>query len=435
MMLTTRERRNPLSLRNGEPVALAAESRGSTRLPYPQIRTDGGTQMRAGLNEETAAEYADELRRGAVFPPVVVFFDGTVYWLGDGFHRVRAYFLAYGEEATIPCEVRPGTRRDAVLCAAGANAVHGLRRTKADKERSVDALLRDEEWSQWSDREISRRCHVSPTFVGQRRQLVTVHVDSETATERIYVTRHGTQAKMDISGQRAQRLAAAQQRADQVAIPSALHQQTVDEQINATREPLSLDEAMALIWSAVKRGVGADPAVQLRWLEAQRGYGHYQPLVKGERSLPVEVFQAAYERVVGEVRSQLEHEAREERRRSQWASLADMDAQSPQQSTEEDEGGKILSESVTPVLHASASVSEAAEPGSQGATATRRQRMAELMGLYRQVLSTLSEYGALTGRHTQTPAVRRALEPLIEELKGNLGTQKGGANESASHSL
>lgn len=426
MMLTTRERRNPLSLRNGEPVALAAENRGSTRLPYPQIRTDGGTQMRAGLNEETAAEYAEELRRGAVFPPVVVFFDGSVYWLGNGFHRVRAYFLAHGEEAVIPCEVRPGTRRDAVLCAAGANAVHGLRRTNADKRRAVEALLRDEEWGQWSDREIARRCHVSHNFVSELRHALSsddretrpiLSSDDSMPAQRTYVhPKTGRATVMRVVG-------IAEANRDRATDGSPVGEPqpilSSDDSI-PDRCPLSLDETMALIWSAVKRGTGVDPGERLRWLEAQRGYGHYQPLVKEGRSLPVEVFRAAYERVVGEVRSQLEHEAREERRRSQWASLADMDAESSQQSTEEDEGEKILSEGVTPVLPASASASEAAEVGGQGTS--RRQRMAELMGLYRQVLSTLSEYGALTGRHTQTPAVRRALEPLIEELKGNLGT-------------
>lgn len=168
--MATTARRDPLAARNEQPVALASDGRtGSTKLPYTKINITGGTQMRAALNEQTASEYADELQRGAVFPPVVVFYDGSEYWLGDGFHRVRAYALAYGHTVEIPCEVRPGTRRDAVLCAAGANAVHGLRRTPEDKRRSVETLLRDEEWAQWSDREIARRCHVSHTFVSKVR--------------------------------------------------------------------------------------------------------------------------------------------------------------------------------------------------------------------------------------------------------------------------
>jgi hypothetical protein len=63
------------------------------------------------------------------------------------------------------------------------------------------------------------------------------------------------------------------------------------------------------------------------------------------------------------------------------------------------------------------------DAGSHGAVArceqgpNRFSRADELLALYRKVLSTLGEYGALTGKHTHTPAVRRALEPMIEELK------------------
>jgi hypothetical protein len=55
---------------------------------------------------------------------------------------------------------RPGTQRDAVLFGIGANSVHGLPRTKAGK-RAVALVLADPEWSQWSDREIGRRCQLS----------------------------------------------------------------------------------------------------------------------------------------------------------------------------------------------------------------------------------------------------------------------------------
>ena len=104
---------------------LSEPSSSVTKLRHTQIRTNGGTQMRDAINETTAGEYADELRRGTILPPVIVFHDGSDYWLGDGFHRVRAYFMAYGSDAQIPAEVRPGTRRDAILCAAGANGLIG----------------------------------------------------------------------------------------------------------------------------------------------------------------------------------------------------------------------------------------------------------------------------------------------------------------------
>jgi hypothetical protein len=167
------------------------------RLEIRQIRTDGGTQPRAGIDYETVADYAHDLKDGAVFPPVVVFHDGQEYWLADGFHRVAAF--KHEGKQRIPAEIRQGTLRDAQLYAVGANAQHGLRRSREDKRRAVTMLLEDAEWGMWSDREIARRCKVSNTFVGNlRRELgLTVNVDSETS--RKYVTKHGTEAVMHVT--------------------------------------------------------------------------------------------------------------------------------------------------------------------------------------------------------------------------------------------
>jgi hypothetical protein len=132
-----------------------------------QIQVDGGTQMRAGLDGDTVQEYAEKMENGwGDFPSVVLFYDGTDYWLADGFHRLAAYkSLAAVGDTLIPADVRSGTRRDAILFAASANANHGLRRTKADKRRSVEVMLRDEEWQRWSNREIARRCAVDEKTV------------------------------------------------------------------------------------------------------------------------------------------------------------------------------------------------------------------------------------------------------------------------------
>lgn len=143
-----------------------------------KINTTGGTQMRAGLDDATVFEYGQAMIAAngwATFPPVVCYHDGKDYWLADGFHRVAAFLESFPDpKREIPVEVRAGTRRDAVLHAAGANASHGLRRTNADKRRSVETLLRDEEWRQWSDGEIAKRCGVSQPFVSSvRRELAT----------------------------------------------------------------------------------------------------------------------------------------------------------------------------------------------------------------------------------------------------------------------
>lgn len=135
------------------------------------IRTDGGTQPREYLNELVLSEYAESMTGGTVFPPVVIFFDGSHYWLADGFHRFFAAKKCGARDIT--ADVRPGTRREARLYAVGANATHGLRRTNADKRRAALTLLQDEEWQRWSNREIARQCGVTHTFVAKlRRELL-----------------------------------------------------------------------------------------------------------------------------------------------------------------------------------------------------------------------------------------------------------------------
>ena len=64
---------------------------------------------------------------GALFPPVTVYFEGTAYWLADGFHRVAAAERCQGTH--LMADVRRGTCRDACLAAAGANATQGLPRS------------------------------------------------------------------------------------------------------------------------------------------------------------------------------------------------------------------------------------------------------------------------------------------------------------------
>ena len=132
------------------------------------IRIDGGTQPRAHLNEATVAEYAEALTDGAKLPPVVIYFDGSDYWLADGFHRYHAHRSIGALD--IEADVRSGPRREAVLHSVGANASHGLRRTNEDKRRAVETVLGDAEWAAWSDREIAKVCGVSVPFVGAIRR-------------------------------------------------------------------------------------------------------------------------------------------------------------------------------------------------------------------------------------------------------------------------
>lgn len=162
-------------------------------LEISAIRQDGGTQTRATINELVVDEYTDAMKAGAVFPPLVVFYDGDEYWLADGFHRLCSAVKNGAVSALV--DVHQGTRRDAVLFSVGANARHGLRRTNEDKRRAVLALLNDAEWGLWSDREIARRCGVHHQMVARFRPVASL---DESSSERQYVTKYGTPTSMNI---------------------------------------------------------------------------------------------------------------------------------------------------------------------------------------------------------------------------------------------
>lgn len=162
-------------------------------LSLDHIRIDGGTQARAGLSEETLRDYVALLEDGVQFPPVVVFYDGAAYWLADGFHRVEAAYRV--ADSGIMAEVRSGTRRDAVLYACGANSSHGLRRTRADVQRAIDLLLRDDEWVQWADREIARRVGCTHGTVSRRRAELVASGEIRQIETRL-VARNGTHYAM-----------------------------------------------------------------------------------------------------------------------------------------------------------------------------------------------------------------------------------------------
>lgn len=139
-------------------------------LEIAKIRRDGGTQPRIAIHPLTLEEYAREMKAEASFPPVIVFYDGTDYWLADGFHRVEAA-SSIGIKK-VSSSIKQGSRRDAILYSVGANATHGLRRSNADKRRAVLKLLEDEEWSKWSNREIARRVAVDEKMVRKLRQAI-----------------------------------------------------------------------------------------------------------------------------------------------------------------------------------------------------------------------------------------------------------------------
>lgn len=151
------------------------------KLKLTEIVTTAGTQTRAKINIDTVHSYAQEMRDGAKFPPVVVFHDGSKYILADGFHRVMA--SAENDFVDIQAEVNKGTKSDALKFALAVNAQHGLRRTNDDKRKSVELALA--EWPKISDRKMAEICCVSYNFVGEVRKEQLSSNDSSTDSTRI----------------------------------------------------------------------------------------------------------------------------------------------------------------------------------------------------------------------------------------------------------
>lgn len=171
-------------------------------LPLAIIRADGGTQPRVAINDTVVDDYATLMRAGSVFPPVTVYYDGTEYWLADGFHRLRAVDWIGGKE--IECEIRQGTLQDAQWYSFSANKQHGLRRTEEDKQQLIRAALAHPMSAGMSDYAIAKHVGCSSHWVGTiRAEMFPVNempsmnkfIDSETRT----VTRGGTTYQQNVT--------------------------------------------------------------------------------------------------------------------------------------------------------------------------------------------------------------------------------------------
>ena len=142
-------------------------------LKLANIVTTAGTQIRASINHDSVDEYAHAMIEGAKFPPIVAFHDGNQYVLADGFHRVMA--ASRNGFTDIEAEVHKGTKSDALKYALGANSTHGIKRTNADKRRSVELALA--EWPKLSDRELAKICAVGNALVSECRNCLNQTVE------------------------------------------------------------------------------------------------------------------------------------------------------------------------------------------------------------------------------------------------------------------
>lgn len=106
-----------------------------TKIRLSAIAFDAGTQIRAAIDQHVVSDYAEAMTAGAVFPPIVLFHDGTQHYLADGFHRFLAAQRNKWRE--LDADVRPGTRADALWFGLGANKKNGIRLSDVDKRHAV----------------------------------------------------------------------------------------------------------------------------------------------------------------------------------------------------------------------------------------------------------------------------------------------------------
>jgi N6-adenosine-specific RNA methylase IME4 len=147
-----------------------------TPINLSSLELDPATQPRLGLDLAVVADYAEAMAGGAVFPPVVVYSDGTSYWLADGWHRVAGARQAKLEE--VNAEVREGGRDEAQWHAVSANQTHGLRRKREDVQRAIKLAL------------------LNPHGVGESNRKIAAHVGCDDKT--VGAVREGLEASAEI---------------------------------------------------------------------------------------------------------------------------------------------------------------------------------------------------------------------------------------------
>ncbi len=173
--------------------SIGTEETTRISLPLSGITRDPRCQSRVDMNTEVIDDYAEAMQGGATSPPITVFTDGATHLLADGFHRFAAAERA-GLDA-LDAVVRQGGIRDAEMYALGVNDTHGLRRTRADKRRSVERALQDAELATWTDNAIAKQCSVSHHFVASVRASLGTNQE----TQRTYRDRWGNVSTMDVS--------------------------------------------------------------------------------------------------------------------------------------------------------------------------------------------------------------------------------------------
>lgn len=114
---------------------------------------------------------------GIRFPPVTVWYDGTSFWLSDGFHRLAAARLLTW--STISAAIHNGSMDDARWDSYQANSDHGLRRTKRDVETVVKRAINHPRAAQMSNVEIAKHLNMPEATLRRWRKRLSSSCDED----------------------------------------------------------------------------------------------------------------------------------------------------------------------------------------------------------------------------------------------------------------
>lgn len=172
------------------------------KLRISDLTIDGSVLPRICENQTTIDRYA-ELQRTKNLPPPVVFCDGTTRWLADGKHRIRG--LKRIGETEVVCDVRKGSKADAIWYAAGANQAHGLPLTADERRNAAELILTNSALRESKgDEMIADQCGVHRHTVLRKRQALEKSKIIPSTTTRT-TRRSGSTYIQDVSSQRAKR--------------------------------------------------------------------------------------------------------------------------------------------------------------------------------------------------------------------------------------
>lgn len=163
-------------------------------LPIDVIVVDRSVHPRNQLDERYVKAFVRVIADGDPLPPPIVFRNGNVFLLADGFLRVEAH--RNSGSSTIKCGILPGSRREATEYAISINAHHGRKLTIAERRRAVNTLLDEPDNDTLSDHDLGRVYGCSHTTVARLRKMHPLSSTFGSDGVRSFQNKHGTRSLM-----------------------------------------------------------------------------------------------------------------------------------------------------------------------------------------------------------------------------------------------